>query len=185
MFPSYLVPVNRLRELIESGHSKKATHEVIAWVGNDPTRFKELVGLLSGMDRELARRAAWSFSYIATAHPELGRLAMKDTVKLLTEQGLHDGIYRNLNRFLQTAEIPEAIEGIVAETALLHLRSPEAAVAVKAFAMTTLENLIRKYPELAPEVVAVVEDQMDYATAALKVRAARLMKTVDRLRANQ
>jgi hypothetical protein len=56
------------------------------------------------------------------------------------------------------------------------VESPTEAVAIKAFSLTILGNLAKKYPEIIPEIKLLIQDQMPDQTAAFKVRAKKLLK---------
>jgi len=43
--------------------------------------------------------------------------------------------------------------------------------AIKAFALTVLHNLSQHYPEIVPEIKAIIADRLDYETPAFKARA--------------
>ena len=57
-----------------------------------------------------------------------------------------------------------------------YISSPTEAIAVKAFALTILENLSKKYPEIKPELKTIIEDRWDYETAAFHSRAKKILK---------
>ena len=63
------------------------------------------------------------------------------------------------------------------EICFKYLESPDEAVAIKAFALTVLGRLAKKYPEIIPEIKLLIEEQLPHQTAAFKSRAKVFMKT--------
>ena len=61
-------------------------------------------------------------------------------------------------------------------TCFEYIHSPDEAVAVKAFALTVLENLSKQYPEIKSELKTIIEDRWDYESAAFKSRAKKILK---------
>lgn len=69
----------------------------------------------------------------------------------------NDAVRRNTMRIFQFTEIPEEIEGELFETALKYIRSINEPIAVKAFSITVARRICQKYPELAPELIYILE----------------------------
>ena len=57
-----------------------------------------------------------------------------------------------------------------------YISSPTEAIAVKAFALTVLENLSQQYPEIRSELKTIIEDRWDYESAAFRSRAKKILK---------
>lgn len=169
-----------LKEILLKEHSRRVTDLAIQYVGSDSTRFRELMELFLGGDTKYDRRAAWVVSYVVNDHPELITPYLNKVIQMLKKTGLHAALLRNTYRFLQFLQLPEKYEADVADIAIMHIKDPKIAVAIKAFALTTLGNLIKKYPELGVEVEAIIIPQMEESTAAFKVRAEQVLKLIDR-----
>jgi hypothetical protein len=56
-------------------------------------------------------------------------------------------------------------------------------IAVKAFSLTILENVCKKEPDLARELVLIINSQFTYSTAAYKSRAKKILKSFAHLSA--
>ena len=54
-------------------------------------------------------------------------------------------------------------------------------MAIKAFALTVLGKLAKKYPQIIPEIKLLIADQLPHQTAAFKVRAKKLLKEFERI----
>ncbi len=58
-----------LRDEILAEHSKRQTKKITDWVGDDPERFAELMGLL--LRDDYRQRAGWPLSDCVKKYPEL------------------------------------------------------------------------------------------------------------------
>jgi len=117
-------------------------------------------------------------SYCATAHPSLMKKNMGKLVRNLQKPNIHDSIKRNTLRFLQSVDIPSKYEGMIMNTCFDYIENPKEAVAIKAFSLTILGRLAKKYPEIIPEIKLLIEDQAPIQTAGFKSRAKKVLKEI-------
>ena len=165
-----------LKAQILEEHSKENCRKIVIWVGNDQKRFNKLFHLFLNGEYRVTQRAAWPMSYCVIAHPGLMKNNFKKLIDNLNKPNLHDAIKRNTVRLLQSVEIPKKYEGAVMDICFKYVASPGEAVAVKAFALTILGNLSKKYPEIIPEIKLLIEDQLPHQTAAFSVKAKKLLQ---------
>ncbi len=170
-----------LRETILREHSKKNCDKIISWVGDDQKKFDQLFDLFLNAEYRVTQRAAWPLSYCAIKHPHFIQKKFDKLINNLSKQGLHDSIKRNTVKLLQHVEIPEKYEGAVMEICFNYIASPKEAVAIKAFSLTILGKLARKYTEIIPEIKLLIEDQVMYQTAAFKSRAKKTLNELNAL----
>jgi len=145
-------------------------------VGNNQARFNELFNLFLNGEYRVTQRAAWPLSYCVIKHPGFMHNNYQKLLSNLNKPNLHDSIKRNTIRLLQAVDIPGEYEGAVMEICFNYLASPGEAVAIKAFSLTVLGNLAKKYPEIIPEVKLMIEEQLPHQSAAFKSRAKAFMK---------
>lgn len=160
-----------LREMLLKEHSTAQRDAVINWVGTDSKRFDCLLKLFLANEYRVTQRAAWPIGYIGEKQPEIIKNHLDQLVSNLRQPSLHQAVKRNTLRLLQTLEIPEELHGTLLHACLGFLENVDETVAVKAFALTILEKLSRKYPEILPEIRLIVEAQLPHQTPAFKVRA--------------
>lgn len=137
-----------LREEILKEHSKSNALMIADYACESKKNFKELMKCFLDKEYHLAQRAAWSVSWAAQKKPGMILPHIKDIVAVLHKKNVHDAVIRNSVRVLQEIEIPEKYQGEVMDACFQFLESLSTAVAIKAFAMTTLFNLSKKYPEI-------------------------------------
>ena len=166
-----------LEETILKEHSKKQCDKIVKWVGNNQEKFNELFHLFLNSEYRVTQRAAWPLSYCAIAHPELMKANYEKLLNNLNKPVLHNSIKRNTVRLLQAVDIPTKYDGSVMEICFKYLESPDEAVAIKAFSLTVLGKLAKKYPEIIPEIKLMIEEQLPHQSAAFKSRAKSFMKS--------
>ena len=117
------------------------------------------------------QRAPWPVSYCVQAYPAFMENNFEKLLDNLSRPALHDAINRNTIRLLQYVDIPEKFQGKVMDICFGYVASPTEAVAIKAFSLTVLGTLAKKYPEILPEIKLLIEEQLPHQTAAFKSRA--------------
>ena len=166
----------KLREQILKEHSKANCNAIVQWIGNSQQRFDQLFDLFLKDEYRVVQRAAWPLSYAVMAHPEFIKKHFSKLLKNLDKPGIHNSVKRNTVRLLQDIQIPEKFQGQVMDICFGYISSPTEFVAVKAFALTVLENLSKKYPEIRSELKTIIEDRWDYESAAFRARGKKILK---------
>lgn len=165
-----------LREEILREHSKDNCNKIVAWLGNNRERFDQLFQLFLEGEYRVTQRAAWPLSCAVIAHPELMKNNFRKLINNLEKTGLHDAVKRNTLRLLQEIEIPAKFEGAVMKICFNYLESASEAVAIKAFSLSVLHKLSKKYPEIIPEIKLLIEEQITRQTPAFKSRAKKFLQ---------
>jgi len=153
---------------------------VVAYVGSDRTRFKELMNCFFKGEYRLAQRAAWPVSYCVEAHPDLIKPYYKQLIEKLSDPTVPEAVPRNSIRLLQDVDIPEKWEGPIMDYCFKAISSPSIAIAIKAFSLRVLENLSARYPEILPELKLIIEERWDQETPAFKSRAKKILKAIEK-----
>lgn len=164
-----------LRETILAEHSKAQTKAIVEWVGSSQQRFDALFHLFLHDEYRIVQRAAWPLSYCVIAHPQLIIRHFEKLVANLYAPGLPDAGKRNTVRLLQSIEIPERFQGEIMDLCFKYIASPSEAPAVKAFALTILQNLAQYYPEIKTEVKTIIEDRWEIESPAFRSRAKKFL----------
>ena len=166
-----------IKNAILKEHSKKQCDVIVKYVGKNPERFAELMKCFFDKEYRTAQRAAWPVSYCVQRNPELIKPYFKKLLDNLSKSGLHDSIPRNTIRLMQYAQVPEKFHGRVMDICFKYISSPTAAVAIKAFSLTVLQKMAKRYPEIVNEIKLNIDERWDYETAAFKARAKKILKT--------
>lgn len=164
-----------LRETILAEHSKAHTNAIINWVGNSQERFDALFHLFLTDEYRVVQRAAWPLSYCVIEHPQLINKHFKELIANLHTPELTDAVKRNTLRLLQHIEIPERFYGEIINLCIDYIASSAEPAAVKAFALTILQNLSQYYQEIKEEVKIIIEDRWEVESPAFRSRAKKFL----------
>ena len=144
-----------IRASLTSEHSRTLTTKIVNYIGDDRSRFKNLMQIFLGDDLRLQQRSAWAMSDIAVEHPHLIKPYIKDLLPKLHEQN-HPAVARNILRILQFLEIPDKYISVVFDDCMAMIRSSVTPVAIRAFAVTVASNICKQYPDLKGELKPVL-----------------------------
>lgn len=162
------------KELLRE-HSKRQAAKIARYACQSKKNFKDLMQCYSSKNYLLAQRAAWSVSIAGRMHPELVAPHIKYLVDVLDRKDVHDAVIRNSVRILETIEIPTRYQGKVMQACFGFLQNYSTPGAIKAFSMTTLYNLSKKYPEIKNELRSIIEDRWEHETPAFKSRGRKVL----------
>ncbi|MBX2966744.1 MAG: hypothetical protein KF845_11390 [Cyclobacteriaceae bacterium] len=169
--------MNLEKEILKE-HSKAQTLRIVRYIGHDAERFAELVSLFLKGPYRLTQRSAWPLSICVEHYPELVKPHLKKLIKNLRQPSLHNAVKRNTMRLLQFVNIPKGLHGEVVSLCFDYLQDNKEAIAVRAFSMTVLANIVQTNPELKRELALVLEDIMPYGSAGLISRARKTLKQI-------
>jgi hypothetical protein len=167
-----------LKEALLAEHSKAQCLRIVKWIGDDQQRFNELLKLFLSDDYRVVQRAAWPVSYAVQAYPALIRAHYGKLIRNLSKPNLPDAVKRNTVRIFQDIDAPECFQGELMNTCFGFIESMTEKPAIKAFALTVLFNLSKQYPDIRPELKAIIEDRWDYESAAFKSRGRKILKAL-------
>jgi len=165
-----------LRAAILKEHSKKQCSLIVKYIGDDKKRFAELMKLFFSGEYRVTQRAGWPMSYCIQNHPSLINPYYKKLLVFLKRKDVHPAVERNIMRLLEDVDIPKRYQGEIMNSCFEYISDPQAAVAVKAFSLGVLKNLIKIYPEILPEIKLIIEERWDTETAAFRSRAKKFLK---------
>jgi len=172
----------QIEAILLHGQSRNTIDEAVKWVGKDPERFEVLVKLISKHpEKAVKSRSAWALSYLAETNEEWLTPYWKDFVNLLVDPGTPHPVKRNLLRFMQEVKIPEKHHAAVINRSIEILNDPNEDIAIRAFAITVVFNLVKVYPEMAMELKLSIELILPYASPGLKNRAEKTLMQLGKI----
>ena len=169
-----------LQKLLAAEHSKKQCDRIVKYIGDDETRFAGLIEIFFKGGYRLTQRAAWPLSYSVRAHPGFIQPYFKPLLDNLSRKDIHVAVIRNTLRLLQDVSIPKKFHGRVMSMCFDFLQAPDTPIAVKAFSLTVLQNLVKDYPDIGPELRLIIEEQWACSTPAFRSRAKKILKEMDK-----
>ncbi len=166
--------------MLAQSRSKKHTLKVTAWLLKNPMEFEVLITLMADKDLFIAQNAAWVMSDAVKINKQLVKPHFEQLHNIIINTKT-DGIKRNILRVWQWVQIPENMQYNVADICLQYLQNHKETVAVKAFSLTVLQNMMVYIPELKEEILFEIEKQLPNSTAAFQHRAKAFIAFVHKL----
>lgn len=168
-----------IRKRLEQEHSKALTTTIQNYVGNNKTRFRQLITLFLGNDPVLVQRSAWPLSYIAMEFPALVKPYIGKLVKKLQLPNQHPAVTRNILRIFQQMDLPDKHLGPLVDVCMAFITSELQPAAIRAFAITTAANICKTYPELKNELRLTLNELNSYPQLpAVKYRIKTALKAL-------
>lgn len=150
-------------------------------IGSDPQLIEELFQLSLKQQAQLSMRASRVFDICCETQPEIAA-AYSDRIVEHLPQLHHDSVKRNFLHILTRSHQPlsERNWTQLLGCALDWLVSPQQPTAVRAYCMDVLYNLAQEEPELKSEVIYALETACIESSAAVRGRAKRFMRALDK-----
>jgi len=159
----------KLRKQLLAEQSRRNIDLVVSWCGTDAEKIQQLVTLSLSNENGIASRAAWALEKLASNQPGSLDNWIPQIITHLTAIN-SSSTRRTIAKILMLHSIPEEFEGEVLDFCLSMIESPTEPVAVKANCMTTVFNLLPKYPDLQQEIFSIIENQIDKNSVAFEAR---------------
>jgi hypothetical protein len=167
-----------IKNTLLAEHSKAQCTIIAQYVGNNQQRFDELFLLFISNEYRVVQRAAWPVSYCVIAYPNLIAKHWKTLIQNLNKPNIHDAVKRNTLRFLQEVNIPEKYHGQLMDYCFTYVNTPTEPIAVRCFGLSVLYNLSKIYPDINPELKTTIENMLPYASAGVRSRAMKILKSL-------
>lgn len=167
--------MNKLLALLEGDHNRAQAEMIAEAVLKGDIALEDLMSCFFSDDIRLSQRASWPLSVIADENSALIRPFTGPMLENL-KRPVHNAIIRNSMRIWQDMDLRKEFQGEIFERAFDYLTDPQYPPAIRVFAMTVCANLSRNFPDLAEELIHVIEDHYPHGTAGFKSRAKKELK---------
>jgi hypothetical protein len=165
--------------------SRRTANIAVSIIGNNPEIFKKFLDFAI-LDKNLyAMRAARVIQLASHHHPELIRPYIKQIISQLPTFK-NDGLKRGFAKILteRSLNLDEDTQGILVNLCFKWLMDPWEKAAMKVYAMDILYKISQFYPDIKPELISTIEDQMHRSTVAVvsrgKTYLSKLYKQIER-----
>lgn len=129
--------------------------------------------MIEGKDK-LAQTTSEIIRNISDLNPSMVNPHIDRLIEKLNTQ-CHDGVKRCIFRMFQRTHFNDEQAGYVIDTAFKHLQDRSNAIAIRVFAMTTIYNLTKKYPELYLELEACITENLSEESIGFQSRAGKIL----------
>jgi hypothetical protein len=165
-----------LVNLLLKEYSKAQGRRIVKYVGNDASRFAELVKVYVEGPYRITQRAALPLTRCSIHNPKLVRPHLNKLLAYVVKPRINDAVKRNTLRLLQFVPIPKSLQGKTADLCFMFLSRPKEPIAVRVFAMTVLANMAKENPEMKNEIIPLIEDQLPFGSAGFKNRGMKVLR---------
>lgn len=145
-------------------------------IGEHPESFRSLMEIALHSTEDKSWRAAYLVDKICETHPTL---ILPYTVEIIQQLKIekHSGKKRHFLKQISLNQVPENQFGFLVDYCLKALTSSKERTAVRVHAMQILYNISEIETDLKPEILAIIEHEIEYhSTAGIISRGSKLAK---------
>ncbi|PLX12226.1 MAG: hypothetical protein C0594_02680 [Marinilabiliales bacterium] len=164
-----------LHNQIHSELSKKNTEYIAELALQNKDIFNNLWELFIDADYETRRRSLWILEKCCKKKNSL--LQPKVTIiitKLLNAED--DWHQRILLSIIKQLQLPYAMLGKLYDLCIQMIKNEKTATGIKSNAIEILAKIASKEPDLIPEIILYIEDNIAFASSGMKHRATKVIK---------
>ena len=173
--------IHELKNLVLNSKTTQKRDAIVELMLHDSVVFDIIFSFLKDNNQQLVQYSIWPISYAAVYQPSLIKNKWKLIMEYIQNNQLHDAVRRCLMFVLENTPIPVKWHGQVIHFSFNFINNPTEKVAVKAYGLTIIDNLIVLYPELLTELISTIEMNMEHAQPAFLSRAKKLLKKHQKL----
>ena len=155
--------------------SRQHMEYVAHCIGDNEKEFGRLMTVVLHGREPVVQRAAWAMDACLDVHPKLLSPYVETLIDALPRFG-NDGVKRQVVKALAVRQIPEKLEGQLADLCFCWLQSSAVPVAIKVHCIQILANITVRHPDLAVELRTVISEQIPRSSAGLASRGRKILK---------
>ncbi len=163
------------KELLMQQLSRRHMEYVAHCIGDNEKEFGRLMEIVLHGKEPVVQRAAWAMDACLESHPELLSPYIETLIEALPLFS-NNGVKRQIVKALAVRNIPEKLEGQVADLCFCWMQSSTVPVAIKAHCMQILANITVRHPDLAVELRTVINEQIPRNSVGLASRGRKILK---------
>jgi len=160
-------------------NSKNNAREIADYIGNNSSRFKNLVAIFLNGPYLITQRSSWPLSLCVDQNPNLITSHLGVIIKFIEKPNLHNAVKRNILRVLCNLPIQKKYHASIINLCFKVVTNRSEPVAVKVHAISLLSKILVDYPSLNHELKVIIEDQLPYATSAFISRATKVLQKLN------
>ncbi|TCO09136.1 hypothetical protein [Natronoflexus pectinivorans] len=166
----------RIKELKSGEESKRIAKEL----SEQPEVIPTIIELIKNKEKKVAWRAAWILDNFSRQYSPM-LIPYTDQFCEILISTPNQGVRRHLTNILCTIPAETIEDGRVVDACLQWITEEKSDIAVKANSMQLVANICRVYPELASEIIHVIEQGMENGSTGIKNRGKKIISTLEPL----
>ncbi len=149
--------------------TRRTADIAVGLIGDNPEIFKKFLDFALEDKTPYAMRAARVVQLAGGRHPELLRPYTKELLRKFNSFR-NDGLRRSILKIFteRSLNLDDESLGILVDIGFNCLTNPVEKPAMKMYSMVILYKISQFYPEIKPELISTIEDQMPRCSAAVK-----------------
>tara|TARA_R110000737_G_scaffold345455_1_gene373985 strand:+ start:60072 stop:60602 length:531 start_codon:yes stop_codon:yes gene_type:complete len=147
-----------------------------------PKELEELLSISLQADKgKHCVLGTWVCAHLAEADKKPFQKIQKDILHFLQTE-THQSSLRNWMKVMTFLPTPEEIEGEVIDLCISFIQNPENKVALQMYSILLLMPILKKYPELIPEIKAIIDLNSEGKSAAYHAISRKFEKFIKKIR---
>ncbi len=167
-----------LKAMINKLMSVRETEWIATSAIENPVIFMKLFEYSLSADTKLAFHSSWAMTKVCDKYPDIIYPYLPDMIASLNNLN-NESVLRSFLRIISLSKIEKinnSLHGILADFCFNMLKSGFSAIAVKAYSMEILYNLVVIYPELLNELTATINILEGDGSAGIIARGRMILK---------
>ncbi len=154
---------------------------VVANIGNDQKLFDEAVSVMIKDKHPVSMRAARVVYFVSHKHPEMIKPHFENLLPIISNTKI-DGVKRCILAILFETPIyiSEDQLGELTDICFGYVGDEKEPIAVRAQSIDILLKIASKYPEIIPELKAILENIMPETSSGLKNKCKKTIETLNK-----
>jgi len=172
-----------LQAMVNSMISMKEADWIATSAIENPAIFNKLLEYSFSDDKKLAFHASWTLTKVCDKYPEIIYPFLPYVVESLDKID-NESAQRSFLRIISLSPLDKLgtrHHGILAEHCFSALKSGLSAIAIKAYAMEIIYNLVLIYPELHNELSATINMMESEGSAGIVARGRMILKKLGQI----
>jgi hypothetical protein len=155
-----------LEEILDAFYEKREFTKYVNYFLKNKQHLEELLSYSLQSDKgQYCILATWVCAHIAEADNTLFVQNYEAIFHFLKTEK-HQSSLRNLMKVMTLLPTPEELEGEMIDLCISFIQNPENKVALQMYSILVLMPILKKYPELIPEIKAIIDLHSEGKTAA-------------------
>ncbi|MGQ1948026.1 hypothetical protein ACT3CD_13095 [Geofilum sp. OHC36d9] len=146
-----------------------------SYLQQHPEELPELIKTISHSEPKIAWRAAWVVDNLARNKRHLVEPYLSQLTNIVLKTS-HHGVHRHITNILRMIDPADIDNGHLVDTCFHWMTNSNTPVALQANAMEIIANLCTIYPELANELVSIIDAGYEMGSPGYRSRATKILK---------
>jgi len=162
-------------QLVDS--SKMLADIIVNKIGNNKQQFSEAIELMLKDKYPISMRAGRIVHFVSEKHPHLVAPYYERMVNLLPTARV-DGVKRSIQKIMYETpyDLTEEMWGKLTDISFNFIEDPKQAIAIRAFAIDFIVKTLNIYPEIKPELIALLESVRIDCSVGLENKCRKLIQ---------